>query len=97
SAEIHELVDRVMEREQPQVWRVLPPQLRARIHRRVDEQLPEVIPAVVDDIDELLDPKLMVIRHIEANPELANRVFESVGEKELKLIINLGFVFGFIF
>src|SRR3954468_16099227 len=100
-AEIHELVDRIMAREQPQVWRDLPPGLRARVHRRLEEQLPEIIPAVVDDIgdniDELLDPKLMIIRHIEANPELANRVFESVGDKELKLIVNLGFVFGFIF
>jgi uncharacterized membrane protein YheB (UPF0754 family) len=99
--EIRDLVERVMVREQPQVWNDLPPQVRARIHRRVQEQLPEVIPAVVDEIgdniDELLDPKLMVIRHIEANPALGNKVFESVGEKELKLIINLGFVFGFVF
>jgi uncharacterized membrane protein YheB (UPF0754 family) len=99
--EIHELVDHVMLREQPQVWRDLPPQLRARVHRRVDEQLPEVIPGVVDQIgdkiDDLLDVKLMVIRHIEAHPELANKVFGSVGDKELRLIINLGFVFGFLF
>jgi uncharacterized membrane protein YheB (UPF0754 family) len=99
--DIGELVERIMQRENPQVWRDLPPQIRARIHRRVEEQLPEVIPDVVDaigdNIDDLLDPKLMVIRHIEANPALANKVFESVGEKELKLIINLGFVFGFIF
>jgi hypothetical protein len=101
SGEIHDLVERVMVREQPQVWADLPPQIRARIHRRVQEQLPEVIPNVVDEIgdniDDLLDPKLMVIRHIEANPELANKVFGSVGDKELKLIINLGFVFGFVF
>jgi len=99
--EIHELVERVMVREHPQLWRDLPPRLRARIHRRVEEQLPEVIPEVVDEIgdniDQLLDPKLMVIRHIEAHPELANKVFGAVGDKELKLIINLGFVFGFVF
>src|SRR4051795_6898874 len=99
--DIGELVERIMQRENPQVWRDLPPQIRARIHRRVEEQLPEVIPDVVDaigeNIDDLLDPKLMVIRHIEANPALANKVFESVGDKELKLIINLGFVFGFVF
>src|SRR4051794_15394078 len=99
--EIHELVERVMVREHPQLWRDLPPRLRARIHRRVEDQLPEVIPEVVDEIgdniDQLLDPKLMVIRHIEAHPELANKVFGAVGDKELKLIINLGFVFGFVF
>jgi uncharacterized membrane protein YheB (UPF0754 family) len=99
--DIHELVERVMLREQPQIWRDLPPQMRARVHRRVDEQLPTVIPEVVDAISDrvgdLLDVKLMVIRHIEANPELANKVFGSVGDKELRLIINLGFVFGFLF
>jgi uncharacterized membrane protein YheB (UPF0754 family) len=99
--EIHDIVERVMRREQPQVWRDLPPQVRARIHRRVDEQLPTVIPEVVDAISErvedLVDVKRMVIRHIEANPELGNKVFGSVGEKELKLIVNLGFVFGFLF
>ena len=38
----------------------------------------------------------MVIRHLEANPELANRVFEDVGKKELRLMINFGFIFGFL-
>jgi len=99
--EMRDLVERVMEREHPQLWRDLPPQLRERLHRRVQEQLPEVSRDVVDQIgdnvDELVDVKLMVIRHIEEHPELANKVFQSVGEKELKLIINLGFVFGFVF
>ena len=98
--EIRDLVERVMAREHPQLWRDLPPGLRERIHRRVQRQLPEIVPAVVDEIgeniEELLDVKLMVIRHIEEHPELANKVFGSVGDKELKLIINLGFVFGFV-
>jgi uncharacterized membrane protein YheB (UPF0754 family) len=99
--DMRELVEKVMVREHPQLWRDLPPQLRERLHSRVQEQLPEVqrgvIDAIGDNVDELLDVKLMVIRHIEANPELANKVFQSVGDKELKLIINLGFVFGFVF
>jgi uncharacterized membrane protein YheB (UPF0754 family) len=101
SADIRELVERVMQREHPQFWRDLPPGLRARVHRRVEEQLPAIVPELVDEIgdhvEELLDVKLMVIRHIEEHPELANKVFGSVGDKELKLIINLGFVFGFVF
>ena len=44
----------------------------------------------------MLDPKLMVIRHLEVNPELANRVFEDVGKRELRLMINFGFIFGFL-
>jgi uncharacterized membrane protein YheB (UPF0754 family) len=31
---------------------------------------------------------------MEERPELANRVFRDVGERELRLIVNLGFVFG---
>src|SRR3954471_10956939 len=100
-ADIGDLVQRVMEREHPQFWRDLTPGMRARIEERVQEQLPEVIDEVTDElgahIDDLVDVKLMVIRHIEEHPELANKVFQSVGEKELKLIINLGFVFGFVF
>src|SRR5256714_3205037 len=38
--DIGRLVDEVMEREQPQFWRDLPPQMRTRIERRVQEQLP---------------------------------------------------------
>jgi uncharacterized membrane protein YheB (UPF0754 family) len=99
--DIGALVERVMEREHPQFWRDLPPQMRRRIEERVDERLPEVIDDVTDQlalhIDELVDVKLMVIRHIEENPALANKVFQSVGDKELKLIVNLGFVFGFVF
>jgi len=99
--DMRELVERVMEREHPQFWRDLPPRLRETLHQRVQEQLPDVSRDVIDEIgdnvDQLLDVKLMVIRHIEENPELANKVFKSVGDKELRLIINLGFVFGFVF
>ena len=99
--DMRDLIERVMVREHPQLWRDLPPRLKETLHRRVEEQLPDVqrdvIDAIGDNVDELLDVKLMVIRHIEENPELANKVFQSVGDKELKLIINLGFVFGFVF
>jgi uncharacterized membrane protein YheB (UPF0754 family) len=99
--DIGELVEQMMLREHPQFWRDLPPQMRARIEQRVQQQLPEVIEEVTNQlgshIDELVDVKLMVIRHIEEHPQLANKVFQSVGDKELKLIVNLGFVFGFLF
>src|SRR3954451_17072253 len=36
----------------------------------------------------------MVIRHIEENPEMANRIYLEVGRKELRFIINFGFFFG---
>jgi uncharacterized membrane protein YheB (UPF0754 family) len=98
--DVRELVERVMRREHPQLWEDLPPQLREAVHDRVQQQLPGVVHGVTDEIganiDQLLDPKLMVIRHIEAHPELANKIFRSVGEQELRFIIRFGFVFGFL-
>src|SRR5204862_1507967 len=41
--DMRDLVERVMEREHPQLWRDLPPQLREALHRRVREQLPEIV------------------------------------------------------
>jgi uncharacterized membrane protein YheB (UPF0754 family) len=97
--DIRLVVERIMEREHPQLWRDLPPGVREAVHERVQQQLPEIIGSVTDEIgthvDQLLDVKLMVIRHIEAHPELINRVFLEVGRRELRFIINFGFFFGF--
>jgi uncharacterized membrane protein YheB (UPF0754 family) len=98
--DIREVVERTMEREHPQLWGDLPPQIREAVHTRVQNQLPEVVHDVTDEIganiDQLLDIKLMVIRRFEAEPELANRIFREIGTRELRFIINFGFVFGFL-
>ena len=97
--DIREVVERIMRREHPQLWRDLPPRVREAVHSRVLAQLPDIVRDVTDkigeNIDQLLDVKLMVIRHIEANPALMNRIFLDIGKKELRFIINFGFFFGF--
>jgi uncharacterized membrane protein YheB (UPF0754 family) len=98
--DMRELVDRIMEREHPQLWRDLPERVREAVHERVQEQLPDIVDEVTRkigrNIDDLLDVKLMVIRHVEQHPELMNRVFLDVGKKELDFIIRFGGVFGFV-
>jgi uncharacterized membrane protein YheB (UPF0754 family) len=98
--DIRAVVERTMEREHPALWRDLPPQVRETVHERVQQQLPEIVHHVTDEIgdniDQLLDVKLMVIRHIEEHPELANRIFGEIGKKELRFIINFGFFFGLV-
>jgi uncharacterized membrane protein YheB (UPF0754 family) len=99
--DIYDVVERIMEREHARLWHDLPPRVREAVHRRVEQQLPTIVEDIVtgeiaENIDQVLDPKLMVIRHLEANPELANRVFEDVGKRELRLMINFGFIFGFL-
>jgi uncharacterized membrane protein YheB (UPF0754 family) len=96
--EIRRTVDEIMEREQPGLWRELPPQIREMVHRRVEQQLPEVVRELTqeigDHIEQLVDVKLMVIKRFD--PELANRVFLDMGQRELKFIQNFGFFFGFV-
>jgi len=98
--DVRELVERVVRREHPQLWRDLTPEMREGIHSRVEREYPAIVHEIFErigrNIDQLLDIKLMVIRGIEESPELANKVFRSVGDKELRLIINMGFVLGFM-
>jgi uncharacterized membrane protein YheB (UPF0754 family) len=99
--DMRDVVERIIQRENPDLWRDLPPGFRERIHQRVQEQLPEIVHDIVtrdihQNIDQLLDVKLMVIRRFEEDPERANRVFTEVGKRELRLIINFGFLFGFL-
>jgi uncharacterized membrane protein YheB (UPF0754 family) len=96
--DIREVVDRTMEREYPDTWRGMPRRVREAVHSRVQQQLPDIVRTVTDEIgahiDQLLDIKLMVIRRIEETPEMANRIYLEVGRKELRFIINFGFFFG---
>jgi uncharacterized membrane protein YheB (UPF0754 family) len=91
------LVERIMLRENPELWNDLPEQIKALIVERVQSQLPAIVESLTEEIgehiEELVDVKLMVIKRFD--PELANRVFLAMGERELNFIKNFGFFFGF--
>jgi hypothetical protein len=98
-AEIRDVVEQIMRQENPQLWRDLPPLVREAVHARVRQQLPGVIRAITDEIgenvDQLIDAKLMVIRYFVAHPELLNELFMIMGKKELRFMQNFGFYFGY--
>jgi len=100
SPQVPEIVDKAMWREQPQLWRDVPPRAKQAVYQRVQQQLPDIVRQITDEIgeyiDQLLDPKLMVIDHFERNPALVNRIFHDVGERELKLMVHFGGYFGFL-
>ena len=52
---------------------------------RVQAQLPGVVRTVTDEIgehiDQLLDPKIMVINHFQSNPALVVRIFRDFGQR----------------
>ena len=98
--EVPGIVNRVMNREHPRLWQNLPPRVREAVIDRVRGQLPEIVRQITDEIgnhiDLLIDPKLMVIDHFEQNPDLVVRIFRDIGKKELRLMVNFGFIFGFL-
>lgn len=98
--EIHRIVDDIIEREYPELWRIAPPQVKRMIHQRVENQMPEIVEEVLDNvgknIERLVDLKLMVIRYLEANPRLINKIFQDVGAKEFSFIVRSGGWMGFI-
>lgn len=98
--EVPAIVDRTMRREQPEVWQSLPPRVKQAVYGRVQDQLPEIVRQITAEIgqyiDQLLDPKLMVVDHFERHPALVNRIFRDIGRKELRLMVNFGFLFGFL-
>jgi uncharacterized membrane protein YheB (UPF0754 family) len=96
--ELPEMVERIMLREHPRLWVDLPPRVKQLVQARVRQHFPEIVRHVTAEIgrniDQLLDVKLMVIRRFD--PELANRVFLDMGQRELTFIKNFGFFFGFV-
>ncbi len=98
-AEIRDVVEQIMREENPQLWHDLPPLVREAVHARVRAQLPELVKSITDEIGEnveqLIDAKLMVIRYFVAHPELLNELFMIMGRKELRFMQNFGAYFGF--
>ena len=97
--ELPQMIETIMRREHPALWRDLPPRAKQVVISRVQSQLPNVVGTVTDEIgehiDQLLDPKIMVINHFQKNPALVVRIFRDFGQRELNLMVAFGFVFGF--
>ena len=100
SPEVPRIVDETMRREQPGMWANVPPRGKQAVYSRVQQQLPGIVQGITDEIgnhiDQLLDPKIMVIDQFQRNPELVNRIFRDFGQRELNLMVAFGFVFGFV-
>ncbi len=95
-----EIVDRILTRENPTLWNNTPDRIKKLVFARVQQELPEIVHQMIDEIgvhiDLLLDPKLMVIEQFEQNPDLVVRIFKDISTRELRLMVNFGFFFGFL-
>lgn len=98
-SEIRGVITKIMEREDPQLWHNLPPALREMMFKRIENQLPQIIKNMTnqigENIEQLVDAKLMIIRYLTAHPKLLNDIFRTMGHKELQFMQNFGFYFGY--
>lgn len=100
-ARIEEITDDIMSERNAVLWENLPNVVKNRVYTRARRQLPQMMDALIEDmqanIEDLIDPKEMIINKLEENKELLNRVFWECGEAEFKFVINSGFWFGSLF
>ena len=88
-----------MAQENPQLWRDLPPLIKEAVYARVRRQLPRIVRNITDEIgeniDQLIDAKLMVIRYFSRAPRTAQRAVPDHGSsraavhEELRILLRI--------
>ncbi|CAM2996477.1 hypothetical protein [Skermania piniformis] len=97
------MVEDVMQRENPQLWKELPPQGRKLLIQRVETELPAITDRafkfIGDNFNQLIDIKLLVVGYMRRRPELMKDIIYGLGAPELKFMVRvglLGFPFGIV-
>ncbi|MFE7723823.1 hypothetical protein ACFU44_32905 [Nocardia rhizosphaerihabitans] len=92
--QVRPIVDEIMYRENPDLWRSLPRPVKQAVYQRVDRQLPALgrraFASLGDNIDQLLDVKNFVIRYLEKNPTILKDLTTTIAAPELKFMARIG-------
>ncbi|MES0873386.1 DUF445 domain-containing protein [Sinimarinibacterium thermocellulolyticum] len=98
---VEDLMEEIMREYEPTLWETLPLRVRNLIIRRVQDDAPEVVAQVMNDlreqVDTVFDLKDMVTTTLLREPALINAVFQETGREEFKFIGRSGFYFGLLF
>ncbi|GGK54251.1 hypothetical protein [Nocardia camponoti] len=92
--QVKTIVDEIMYRDSPDLWRSLPKQMKNAVYQRVDRQLPNLchraFESLGDNIDQLLDVKNFVIRYLDQNPYILKDLTTTIAAPELKFMVRVG-------
>ncbi|MGV9821237.1 hypothetical protein [Nocardia xishanensis] len=92
--QVRPLVNEVMYRENPDLWRSVPRQMRQVVYQRIDRQLPKLcrrgFDSLGDNIDQLIDIKSFVIRYLRENPFILKDLTTTIAAPELKFMVRIG-------
>lgn len=96
--QIRPMVSRLMEREHPQLWNDLSPNMKEILYQRVEKELPAIskraFDKIGDNIDQLVDVKLLAVGHLRRNPELLKDIIYGLGAPELRFMTKSGLIGG---
>lgn len=96
-----ELTDEILLEHYPVLWENLPARLRQQVYagarRGLARRVPRLLDDIADQVEELVDFRHMIVRRLETEKEILNRLFLEAGQKEFRFLIRSGLYFGFLF
>lgn len=98
---VEDYVEWIMLEENPTFWNLLPDFIKRIAHTLIRQRLPEAIENMMldigDKIEDMVDLKELVVKQLEEEKSLVNRIFLECGSVEFRFIIVSGLYFGFLF
>ncbi|WP_353961378.1 hypothetical protein [Antrihabitans cavernicola] len=97
-SQLRPLVDELMEKENPRLWNDLPQSMKEVVYSRAEAQLPEIsqraFAEMGDNIEDLIDVKLLAVGHLRRHPEQLKDIFYGIGAPELRFMVKSGLLGG---
>ncbi|WP_433712669.1 hypothetical protein ACQP2U_41775 [Nocardia sp. CA-084685] len=94
SKQVKPIVDQVMYRENPDLWRGVPRAMKQVIYQRVDRELPALtrraFESLGENVDQLIDIKSFVIRYLQENPYILKDLTTTIAAPELRFMVRIG-------
>ncbi|MBJ8340506.1 hypothetical protein [Antrihabitans spumae] len=92
--QLRDMVDEVMATQHPALWKDFTPQMREVLYQRVDTELPSItkhaFESIGDNVDQLIDVKLLVVGYLRKNPGVLKDIIEGLGGPELRFMVRIG-------
>lgn len=96
-----EIIDEVIQARASVVWQNTPTALREQVYRNFQEDLPNVVEEIIQDlrnnIEEILDLHTLGVEALSKDKALLNQVFIDCGREEFKFVQRSGLYFGLPF
>ncbi|MFG1790697.1 hypothetical protein [Nocardia sp. NPDC049149] len=92
--QVQPLVDELMYRENPEIWRTVPRAAKQVIYQRIDREMPALsrraFESLGDNVDQLIDIKSFVIRYLQDNPDILKDLTTTIAAPELRFMVRIG-------